>query len=99
MGTMNDCENTIPETGKRCGSAVEGPFHIRFCSEECADRTNRMELQELGITPEMMKEALEGYYECKDMIEQRERDGTRQISGDSESHNPYQFDQSEPDRA
>ena len=68
---MVECENVVPSTGKRCGEDAIGPFHERFCSNECADRTNQRELAELGITPELMSKALEGYYECKDMIETR----------------------------
>lgn len=68
---MSDCENIIEATGKVCGADVDGPFHQRFCSDECADRTNQAELAELGITVDMMKSALDGYYECKDMIESK----------------------------
>lgn len=95
MVGMSECENIIAETGKICGSDVNGPFDQRFCSEECADRTNKQELDELGITPGMMKEALEGYYECKEMIDERERTGLRQIIEEIESPNPYQSDQDE----
>jgi hypothetical protein len=93
---MNECDNIIPETGKTCGADVDGPFHIRFCSDECADRVNKQELAELGITQEMMKDALEGYYECKDMITQREQDGTREFS-ERASRSPYSSDQLESD--
>jgi hypothetical protein len=68
---MSECENTIPGTDRICGQDSNSPWHIRFCSEECADRTSQRELAELGITPEMMKSALDGYYECKDMIDKR----------------------------
>ena len=66
---MNNCENVVPETGKSCGDYVDGPFHQRFCSDECADRVNANELLELGITESMLRDALEGYYECKELIE------------------------------
>jgi hypothetical protein len=70
--TDEKCPNIIEATGMVCGEMpAGGPFHQRFCSEECADKNNARELAEIGITPEMMREALEGYYECKDMIEKR----------------------------
>lgn len=90
---MSDCENIIESTGKVCGSDVDGPFHQRFCSDECADRTNRRELEELGITPDMLKDALDGYYECKEMIDGRGDAG--QINAERASHSPYQSDRDE----
>jgi|3_EtaG_2_1085321.scaffolds.fasta_scaffold20298_3 hypothetical protein len=65
---IEKCSNVIQETGRACGDDVDGPFHLRFCSEGCADRTNKVELEELGITPTMMRDALEGYYACRDQI-------------------------------
>lgn len=93
---MSECENIIEETGKRCGEDVTSPFHTRFCSQECADRTNQQELSELGITPDMMREALEGYYECKEMIEQREQEGLRPMPEAPASHSPYESGPDEP---
>jgi hypothetical protein len=69
---VTNCEKIIPGTDRVCGQDSDIPWHIRFCSEECADRSNRAELAELGITPEMMKEALGGYYECKEMLDKQE---------------------------
>jgi len=69
--TEIQCQNIIESTGKRCGEDPGTPFDTRFCSEECADRVNAAELAELGITPDMMREALNGYFECKDMIKKR----------------------------
>ncbi len=93
---MSDCENIIRETGLKCGADPNGPFHTRFCSNECADRMNKRELEELGITTEMMKLALEGYYECRDMIDRRERDGTRVDVPASESRCDGTSGQPEP---
>lgn len=78
MVPMSKCENIIPSTGKTCGDDPGGPFHTRFCSDECADRVNKAELAELGITREMMEEALEGYFECKAMIEARKESSREQ---------------------
>lgn len=89
---MSDCKNIVPGTDRICGADVDGPFHLRFCSEECADRVNAQELAELGITPELMAEALAGYYECKGMIDEREEAGTRTFPLDRESHSPYESD-------
>jgi len=52
----------------------------RYCSDECADREGKAELAALGITQGMMEEARDGYYECKDMIEQRK--GRSSTSGE-----------------
>jgi hypothetical protein len=92
-GAMSDCKNIIPSTGKVCGADADSPFHQRFCSDECADRVNQRELEELGITPDLMKEALQGYYECKDMIEQREAEGSRTFPLERGSRSPYSSDQ------
>lgn len=89
---MSDCENIIPETGKVCGADPGGPFHSRFCSDECADRVNQSELAELGITREMMEEALAGYYECKEMIEAKD-DSTASVT--PEPRSPDSCDQGE----
>ena len=67
---MAKCGNINPDTERVCGQDSDSPWHTRFCSEECEDRFNREELAEIGITPEMLKEALDGYYECKDMIDE-----------------------------
>lgn len=69
---MYDCENIIEATGKVCGANADGPFHVRFCSDECADRVNAAELAELGFTTEMMSDALKSYYEIKEQLDQRE---------------------------
>ena len=70
-GLMTKCTNTIADRGLTCGD--EGPDSLRrYCSDECADRGSKEELDVLGITSEMMKEAMLGYYECKDMIERDE---------------------------
>ena len=66
------CTNIIPETERVCGSESDVPWHVRFCSEECGDRMNEAELAELGISPQMLKEALDGYYECKEMLDKKE---------------------------
>ena len=67
-GPMTKCTNISSRTGLACGA--EGPDSLRrYCSDECADRGSKEELDALGITSEMMKEAMLGYYECKDMIE------------------------------
>ena len=71
---FNKCSKIITETGKICGDDINSPFHIRFCSEECIDRTNKAELENLGITPIMMKEALTDYYKCRGLIEQQRMD-------------------------
>ena len=66
------CTNIIEATGKICGSDELGTaFHTRFCSTECEDRVNAAELAELGITPTMMKEAVNTYYQVKDEIDQK----------------------------
>lgn len=70
---MTNCPNNVPGRGTPCGQ--ERGF---YCSDVCAQAAGSAELAELGITPEMMSEALAGYYECKEMIERRERDKTRQ---------------------
>jgi len=66
---MSNCENIIPGTDRVCGQDSDSPWHTRFCSEECADKTNEAELAELGITKTMMREALDGYFECKAMLD------------------------------
>lgn len=66
---MTSCENIIEATGKLCGADIDGSFDMRFCSEKCSEQKSRAELAELGITPEMMKEALDGYYECNAMLD------------------------------
>jgi hypothetical protein len=91
MGRMPDCTNIIESTGKPCGSDTESPFHVRFCSDECADRVNSAELAELGLTPDVMREALNGYYECKEMIDQKET-AAKQSSPETESHSPETSD-------
>jgi len=91
MGRMTDCTNIIESTGKPCGSDVESPFHVRFCSDECADRGNAAELAELGFTPDVMKDALNSYYECKEEIEEKE--GANRASPAIESHSPELSDQ------
>jgi hypothetical protein len=63
---MDRCSKQVPGTDLRCGQN-----HGIYCSDECAEIVGRGELAELGITPEMMKEALDGYYECKDLITRR----------------------------
>ena len=93
---MDECTNTIEATGKPCGSDTDGPFDSRFCSEVCADRVNQKELAELGITPEMMKEAVDGYFECRAMIERRTEEKTRAV--ETESHNPYECSPEQPDQ-
>lgn len=66
------CENIIEETGKLCGADDLGsPFHTRFCSTECEDRVNAAELAELGITPSMMREAVDTYNQIKDEIDRK----------------------------
>jgi hypothetical protein len=74
------CTNLVPGTDHSCGSNPDGPFHLRFCSDECTDRVNSAELREIGITPELMEEALAGYYECKSMIE----DDSKETSPETE---------------
>jgi len=69
---ITKCSKIIQETGKTCGDDIDGPFHTRFCSEKCADRTNKAELEDLGITSIMMKEALVEYYKCRDLIDHQE---------------------------
>ena len=90
------CSNVIQETGKVCGDNVDGPFHVRFCSEECADRTNKDELEALGITPAMMKDALAGYYECRNEIE-RPRLGGDEDEEDGPEPAPLYPTSSSPD--
>lgn len=70
---MSDrCSNPVPLTDATCGDYC-GALR-RYCSAECAQRCGNAELAELGITLEMMKEALNGYYECKRMIEEKSND-------------------------
>jgi hypothetical protein len=81
---MTQCANPVQGTNLTCGD--EGPDTLRrYCSEECADREGKAELAAMGITPEMMKEAVGGYYECKEMIERREEGLT---SGETPSDSP-----------
>ena len=96
MGPEDRCINIVESTGKPCGADTDGPFDARFCSDECADRINRAELAELGITPEMLKEALDDYYEVKGALEQREQTRTGRLSSKTESdcHAPSSRDKS-----
>jgi len=89
---MSDCEQIIEATGKVCGADADGPFHIRFCSDECADRVNAAELAELGFTPESMAGALKDYYELKEELDQRE--ASPEELG-TESRSPYPSSQDE----
>ena len=73
-GPQPPCRNPVPEMDLTCGE--EGSHELRrYCSEECADREGKAELASLGITPEMMKDAMDGYYECREMIEKSEEEG------------------------
>lgn len=80
---MDKCVKPVPGTDLYCGQK-----HGIYCSDECAKAIGQAELAELGITPEMMKEALDGYYECKDMIAKRERD--RVIQPAPQPQSPYE---------
>ena len=71
MGAMIQCTNQVPDTALTCGDVGSHDLR-RYCSDECADREGKAELAALGITQGMMKEARDGYYECKEMIESRE---------------------------
>ena len=81
------CTNPIPGTDRICGDEVDGPFQTRYCSKECAKRAGKAELEDLGITPEMMQEALDGYYECKEMIESRQKEAPPA----PRSSHPYEY--------
>lgn len=87
---MDKCAKQVPGTDLQCGQK-----HGIYCSDECAKAIGQAELAELGITPEMMREALDGYYECKDIITRREKDGSRQevvIRPETQPQSPYSFD-------
>lgn len=86
------CPNSIEGTDVICGDEIDG--FRRYCSPACAEREGRAELESLGITPEMMKEALNDYYECKGIIEHREKEGVRQSPDTGKVfRNPYSCDQ------
>lgn len=84
---MDKCVKQVPGTELRCGQK-----HGVYCSDECAKAIGQAELAELGITPEMMKEALDGYYECRELIEHRGRDHGRQTINQPTTppRNPYE---------
>lgn len=63
---MEKCSKEIAGTDLRCGQRAGV-----YCSDECARLVGASELAELGITQEMLSEALAGYYECKKLIDHR----------------------------
>lgn len=81
---MTNCKKPVPGKNLTCGQQSG-----YYCSDDCAAAAGRAELAELGITQEMLKGALEGYYECKDMIKRRER---RTTSSDLPSQSPASSD-------
>jgi hypothetical protein len=83
---MAKCTKPVGGTEILCGQE----FGL-FCSDECETAANQAELAEIGITPEMMKEALEGYFECNEIIKRREKEGSRTfIQPDEPPQIPYE---------
>jgi hypothetical protein len=78
MTDVTPCNKPVPGTNLVCGD-VRG----RYCSDECSTIAGAAELEELGITSEMLSEALANYYECKEMIERKERADLPSRSHDS----------------